>query len=123
MTSTFIFVMSMGPKLMLVVQMTGEDRGQPWPSRTRVERWRRPAAGSSPALEAVPGNTMTFQWVPFGSGNSKRCEELAAKPGTCDCEPWELGVKTSSQGSSECGVTETQTRPLCSIRLHLFICW
>ena len=62
--------------------------------------------------------------IPMGSlwlWEQRRCEEAAAKPGTCDCEPWELGVKTSSQGSAECGVTETQTRPLCSTRLHLFI--
>lgn len=45
--------------------------------------------------------------IPMGSlwlWEQRRCEELAAKAGTCDCESWELGVKTSSQGSSEGGV-------------------
>ena len=92
---------SVGPELMLVVQITGEDQGQPWPSRTQVEKARCPVLPPSLKLSREHND------IPMGSlwlWEQRRCEELAAKTGTCDCESWELGVKTSSQGSTEGGV-------------------
>ena len=97
----FALTVSVGPELMLVVQITGEDQGQPWPSRTQVEKARCPVLPPSLKL------SMEHNDIPKGSlrlWEQRRCEELAAKTGTSDCESWELGVKTSSQGSTEGGV-------------------